>query len=40
MQVQTEITANELSQAISLNQPSTHWLTVLRMYGMPLLCSW
>jgi len=33
MQVQTEITADELSQAISLNRPSNYWLGVLRING-------
>lgn len=34
MQVQTEITADELTEAISLNQPSTHWLNVLQANGL------
>jgi hypothetical protein len=33
MQVQTEITADELSEAIGLNQSSTHWLNTLRANG-------
>lgn len=36
MQVQTEVTANELSEAISLNQPSTHWANALRANGLAL----
>ena len=33
MQVQTEITANELSQAISLNRPPNYWSNALRANG-------
>ena len=36
MQIQTEITADELKQAISLNQPSTHWLKVLQANGLAI----
>jgi hypothetical protein len=34
VQIDTEITADELSQAISLNQASTHWLRVLQANGL------
>jgi hypothetical protein len=36
MQVQTEVTADELRQAISLNEPSSHWLKVLQANGFAL----
>jgi hypothetical protein len=36
MQVQTEITADELSQAISLNRPANYWPNALRANGLAL----
>jgi YcxB-like protein len=33
MQVHTEVTADELSQAISLNRPPKYWLNALRVNG-------
>jgi hypothetical protein len=36
VQIHTEITADELSQAIALNQPSTHWLKDLRANGFAI----
>ncbi len=36
MQVETEITEDELSQAISLNRPSNYWLNVLQANGLPI----
>ena len=34
VQIHTEITADELSQAVGLNQPSSHWLKVLQANGL------
>jgi YcxB-like protein len=36
MQVQTEITADELSQAIGLNRPANYWQNVLQANGLAL----
>lgn len=36
VQIHTEITADELSQAISLNRPTTYWLKVLRANGLAI----
>ena len=36
MQIDTEVTADELSQAIALNRSSAYWLNVLRAHGLPL----
>jgi YcxB-like protein len=37
MQVQTQITADELSQAVSLNRPADYWLKVLRANGYAIV---
>jgi hypothetical protein len=37
MQVHTEVTADELSQAISLNRPSKYWLNALRVNGYAIV---
>ena len=37
MQIHTEITADELSQAIGLNRPKTYWLKVLQANGYAIV---